>query len=173
MPDKTAILEKFNNDKLIDVVKNYKQYGYDDAIRNTALAILRERGIDKSFLEMTGNLHNSKFEFAEDLYNSYTRNSTIAFILYALSLVMAFMLFGQFKNDSAIMFYLVLRIIFLLGFIVFFIQSLMKQNEFNKSIGKESGSWDVIIYILLGLPLYIIIYFIQKKQMAEEMKLIK
>ena len=27
------ILKRFDNDKLIDVVKNYKRYGYDDEIR--------------------------------------------------------------------------------------------------------------------------------------------
>lgn len=27
------ILNKFDNDKLIDVVKNYKRYGYDDELR--------------------------------------------------------------------------------------------------------------------------------------------
>lgn len=28
------ILNKFDNDKLIDIVKNYKRYGYNDALRN-------------------------------------------------------------------------------------------------------------------------------------------
>ena len=28
------ILKRFDNDKLIDVVKNYKRYGYDDEIRD-------------------------------------------------------------------------------------------------------------------------------------------
>ena len=28
------IINKFDNDKLIDIVKNYKRYGYNDALRN-------------------------------------------------------------------------------------------------------------------------------------------
>lgn len=31
------ILNKFDNDKLIDVVKNYKRYGYDDELRDYAI----------------------------------------------------------------------------------------------------------------------------------------
>ena len=35
------ILNKFDNDKLIDVVKNYKRYGYDDELRDYAINLLR------------------------------------------------------------------------------------------------------------------------------------
>lgn len=38
------ILKRFDNDKLIDVVKNYKRYGYDDEIRDYAINLLEERG---------------------------------------------------------------------------------------------------------------------------------
>ena len=38
------ILNKFDNDKLIDVVKNYKRYGYDDELRDYAINLLGERG---------------------------------------------------------------------------------------------------------------------------------
>ena len=37
------ILNKFDNDKLIDVVKNYKRYGYDDELRDYAINLLGER----------------------------------------------------------------------------------------------------------------------------------
>jgi hypothetical protein len=33
------ILKRFDNDKLIDVVKNYKRYGYDDEIRDDKILI--------------------------------------------------------------------------------------------------------------------------------------
>ena len=37
------IINKFDNDKLIDVVKNYKRYGYDDELRDYAINLLGER----------------------------------------------------------------------------------------------------------------------------------
>ena len=36
------ILNKFDNDKLIDIVKNYKRYGYNDALRNYVINLLED-----------------------------------------------------------------------------------------------------------------------------------
>ena len=35
------ILKRFDNDKLIDIVKNYKRYGYDDEIRDYAINLFK------------------------------------------------------------------------------------------------------------------------------------
>ena len=45
---------------LFDVVKYYKQYGYTDEIRESALLILSERGIGEQILKLSGNLNNYK-----------------------------------------------------------------------------------------------------------------
>ena len=51
-------LNKYDNQKLTDIVKNYKQYNYDIEIRNTAIEILRERGISEEDLKLSGNYEN-------------------------------------------------------------------------------------------------------------------
>lgn len=38
MTDKIERLKKLDTDKLIDVVKNYRQYGYDENLRNSAIS---------------------------------------------------------------------------------------------------------------------------------------
>ena len=38
------ILKKFDNAKLIDIVKNHQRYGYDDELRDSAICLLEERG---------------------------------------------------------------------------------------------------------------------------------
>ena len=45
MTDKIERLKKLDTDKLIDVVKNYRQYGYEENLRNSAISLLEERGI--------------------------------------------------------------------------------------------------------------------------------
>ena len=45
MADLMTTLKTLDNSKLIDVVKNYKQYGYDEETRNSAISILEERGV--------------------------------------------------------------------------------------------------------------------------------
>ncbi|MBL4604928.1 MAG: hypothetical protein JKY02_04490, partial [Flavobacteriaceae bacterium] len=54
MTDINSKLESFDNEKLIDIVKNYQQYGYDNDLRNIAIRILEKRGIDKEQLKLSG-----------------------------------------------------------------------------------------------------------------------
>ena len=54
-------LLNLNDKKLIDVVKNYRQYGYDEELRNTAIELLKERGITKKQLEFTGDFENRTY----------------------------------------------------------------------------------------------------------------
>ena len=58
------ILKRFDNDKLIDVVKNYKRYGYDDEIRDYAIRLLEERGWSVDDLKTFGYWENSDYEEA-------------------------------------------------------------------------------------------------------------
>ena len=60
MSDKIEKLKSLDNDKLIDVVKNYRQYGYSNELRTAAIEILDSRGIDQEKLKLTGNFDNEK-----------------------------------------------------------------------------------------------------------------
>lgn len=62
------ILNKFDNDKLIDVVKNYKRYGYDDELRDYAINLLGERGWNREDLQQFGYLTNHDYDEAEKQY---------------------------------------------------------------------------------------------------------
>ena len=60
------ILNKFDNDKLIDIVKNYKRYGYNDALRNYVINLLEERGWSREDLQRFGYLTNNNYDEAEN-----------------------------------------------------------------------------------------------------------
>lgn len=62
--ENSDILKRFDNDKLIDVVKNYKRYGYDDEIRDYAINLLKERGWSIEDLKTFGYWKNSDYEEA-------------------------------------------------------------------------------------------------------------
>ena len=70
------ILKRFDNDKLIDVVKNYKRY------------LLKERGWSVEDLKTFGYWENSDYEEALIQYKAYCRNSLIAVCVLVLSLCM-------------------------------------------------------------------------------------
>ena len=81
-------LNKFDDEKLIDVVKNYKRYGYDDELRDYAIKLLEERGWSVEDLKMFGYLENPNYEEALIQYKAYCRNSLIAVCVLVLSLGM-------------------------------------------------------------------------------------
>ena len=167
-------LESFDNGKLIDIVKNYKQYGYDNDLRNIALGILEKRGINKEQLELSGNFENHSYESAKGIQKLFSRNSKIAFILYGIVLI-SNILVSVFSRNSELLASIVLIInwISILLYFVFLIKSFINQNEFYRELGKKNDSISILIYIFLGLPFYIFTYFYFRNKMKDEMKMIK
>ena len=174
MKDINSKLESFENGKLIDIVKNYKQYGYDNDLRNIALGILGKRGINKEQLELSGNFENHTYESAKVIHKLFSRNSKIAFILYGIVLITN-ILVSVFAQNSELLasITLIINWISILLYLVFIIKSFMNQNEFYRELGKKDDSSSILIYVFLGLPFYIFTYFYFRNQMKEEMKMVK
>jgi len=167
-------LKDLDSDKLIDVVKNYRQYDYEEDLRTEAILILEERGISKEQLQLTGNFKNKKYENAEDLYHSFTMNSKITLVFYGIILLTNLLSPMILKvNESLGFLILMLGVGSLIFFLVFFIKSFMNQNQFYKSIGQEYGTEGALLYLFLGLPLYFLMYFYFLNQMKQKMKEIR
>lgn len=167
-------LESFENGKLIDIVKNYKQYGYDNDLRNIAIGILEKRGINKEQLELSGNFENCSYKSAKEIHKLFSRNSKIAFILYGIVLITN-ILVSVFARNSELLesITLVINWISILLYFVFLIKSFMNQNEFYRAIGKKNDSSSILIYAFLGLPFYIFTYFYFRNKMNDELKMVK
>lgn len=73
-PNRKEQFKSFSDTRLIEVVKNARQFGYDNETKTAALEVLKERGISEQDLYLTGNLTNDKFDSTESIYNSYTSN---------------------------------------------------------------------------------------------------
>lgn len=129
----TDALKRMDNDKLLDVVKNYRRYGYDEETRDTAILILEERGWSSEELKMFGYLDNWNYDEAERQYNAYCRNSKIGFAILILSLGMLFIFY-----------------------FIFMYLAFLNQQKFYKALGKEDESnmnadmfWSVMLYFHL------------------------
>ena len=167
-------IKKLDANKLIDVVKNYRQYGYDDAIRNYALAILEERGINKDDLQLTGNYENKAYDFAIDLYASFKRNSKIAFIFYGLFILIKFV--APHLNINSNFISTIILVGYVLSFVIYFIfllGSFLNQTEFYKLSNDDFGSGGALMYLFIGMPFYFVMYFVFRNQMKEKMKVIE
>ena len=173
MKTKNSSLDNLSDSKLIDVVKNYRQYGYSEIIREDALYILNERGIDKEQLELTGNFENKTYDNSERLYKEFMKNSKIAFILYGTLFSMMIIENLLSKNNELIS--LITSIsswIVLISYIIFSIKSYNNQENFYETIGAKENAEGALGYFSLGMPLFLFMYFYYKKNMKEKMSFI-
>lgn len=172
--EKLDKLDKLDNSKLIDIVKNYRQYGYDKEIRSIALTLLDERGIDKKQLQLTGNFKNNTYSLVLKLYKRFRETSKIAFILFVILLLINILESVAFISSE---FYytliFILNIFLLISYLFFLTRSFILHNQFYKKIDQTYMSSNILFYILIGMPLYIFVYFYLRNQMKEKIKEIR
>lgn len=167
-------LEKLDENKLMDVVKNYRQYGYSEDIRNYALSLLEQRGISMTDLQLTGHLENKSYDYANEVLNSFKNNSNLAILFYGL-LIFLHIIDTWFTpaTHSGGMNLFIGFIICLMLYLFFLVRSFLNQSEFYKLTGDKYGSDGALIYLFLGMPFYIVLYFVFKNQMRERMNMIQ
>ena len=174
MENKIKRINGLDTEKLIDIVKNYRQYGFEETVRENALQILAERGVTEEYLKLTGNFENETYSHAKEAYEHFVLNSRITFIVY-VTLLVSNILVRYFYISHEILSLLcwgVSWLSFLLYF-VFLIRSFLSHTAFYKAIDKKYTSEIILIYLLLGMPFYLIIYFYYNSEMEEQMKMIE
>lgn len=139
--ENSSVLKRLDNDKLIDIVKNYRQYEYDNDIRDTAIALLIERGWSIDELKMFGHLDNHNYDIALNEFNAYRRNVKIAYAILFLSL-------GTLAIISTVFIFLAYR----------------NQERFYSVLGKKNES----AFIADGLG--VMFYFHKRNRMKEQLK---
>ena len=159
---------------LINIIKNYRQYDFNIAYRNTALAIMNSRGVTEKELKYSGNLVNENYENALRHLTSYKENSAIALILYITYVL--FGLIGAVLNNNGFPILGPIVIVFgffaLILFLVAIIKSYTNQTSFYTLLNKNRAS-NIILLLLIGIPLYFIYRIFFNKKMQEELKQIR
>ncbi len=166
----TELFRSFDNNKLMNIVKNYRQYKYDERLRTLAIEILNERGITEEVLKMTGNDTNHQYNRAEEHYRKYGSLSGISLALYLLLFFLNLITNTGFIHLGGT--FLVVYIAVVCTYFLFIVRSLIEYTNFYKAIGKNSDGGGVIAYLVLGIPFYVFLFFYYRKQMKEEMQAI-
>jgi len=167
-------LKNLDDRKLMDVVKNYRQYGYDDEMRATAISILNSRGITKEQLELTGNYDNKTYDYANELFKSFEKNSKIAFTLFVIILLTNILIpIISLNSESIAVVILIINILAFVLYFIYLIKSFLNQNQYYRAINDDYGTEGALMYLFLGMPFYIFMYFYFRNQMKEKMKSIK
>ncbi|WCO02919.1 LptF/LptG family permease [Psychroserpens ponticola] len=167
-------LNSYDNKKLIDVVKHYRKYDYSIEYKNSSLQLLESRGISQQELKFGGNLIDYDYEESIRLKYLYEENSKLAFILYAITLIL--ILPGSILKNNG--FPSIGQTIFVCGIIVgvFYLFAFIKSFIDNSNLYKHLGISNVanaLVFAIGGLPLYFLFYFFQKKKISEDLKVNK
>jgi len=164
-------LQEYDNDKLINVIKNYRDFDYTVEYKNSAVSILSLRGVTKQELKLAGNLTDQNYIETIRLKNEYDEDSKLALILYAIALI--FMIPGRilennkFPTEGNVLF--IIGIVIFVIFIMALIKSFARHSDLYKHLG-ENKSMNAVLFLLLGLPLYFVFYVIQKIQITKLLK---
>ena len=167
-------LDAYTDKRLINLLKNYRQYDLDRSYKNTALQILNSRGITEQELRFGGNLVNEKYESALRFKANYEENSRIAMLLYVIAVV--FDIVGAILNNNGFptlgKTILGIGILATILFIVSFIKTVTSQSSFYKVLGKKVMA-NSIVLVILGIPLYFLYYIYFNRKMKEDLKQIR
>ncbi len=167
-------IERYSDKKLIDILKNYRQYDMEESFRNTALKLLNDRGISEEELRFGGNLHNQNYENGLRYKMAFDENSKLSFKLYFLMVIP--IVSGLVLNNNG--FPTLGKIILVLGiiggilFLITLTRAYLNQVNFNKLLAKNTAS-NIFILILVGIPLYFLYHNFYKKKMKEDIKQIR
>lgn len=174
MDSRIEKLKNLDDNKLIDVVKNYRQYGYEIELRTAAIQILESRGVDMEILKLKGDFENKAFNAAESYFNSFNKLSQIAFVFYALILLIQLLIpFISMTSESIQLIFVITFWFSFVAYIVLLIQSFVSQSRYYKIIDKKDSQLNPGFYFTVGMILYVVMFFVFRKQMKAEMNLIR
>ncbi len=166
-----AILQNHDTTKLIDIIKNYHQYDYPRSYRNSSIKILNSRGVSEEELRMGGNLSNQVYEDASRAMSLHSENSKITLTAYLcfLTFTILALVFNNNKLPTLAIVSTVLTIIFVISFLVYLIRQYTNLSNFYQILDQKNSTNNFGI-VVLGIPLYFLIYFYYQKKLKEDIK---
>ncbi len=164
-------LSAYTNDKLINVVNNYVALRHHENARYEAIKILNSRGVENDELRANNVTIDLAFDNSKKLSKDYNVHSKFAIILYGIGVVLL-VLFFVFKNNkmpSLQSASIQLSIVALFLFIIYYLKSILNLNNFYNHIDKKEKKPSIIL-LIIGLPLYMIVYPFLNVKIKEDLK---
>lgn len=160
-------LQRLSDERLIDVARNYQVYGYDEDVRNTALALLAERGFTTEDLSIAGSNKASSHDAARIALRTFKRSSLTSMALWILTLL-TFMLgmVGSHPHTALSTFFLILSLVSALSYAAALFLSVVRIVQFYRLLGRSDPG--LIALYVVGMPL-ITIYPFVRNRMREDL----
>lgn len=163
------LVEGFNEDKLIDVIKNYNNYDYDETIIPIAYQLLKEKGLSDTQIQAEGIVIDTNYFTSKTLARDYSDYALTTFISYSIGTILV-PLFFILKNNKLEEFAGTLLNLGIIAFVFFIIYSIVSSViliRFYKSL-KFNTKTPQYISLIFGAIFYPITYFLIKNKVKQE-----
>ncbi len=162
----------YNDDELINVVKNHDTLGHDESTKFEAIKLLISKGITFEDLKSRGIQISDDLDTTETIKTNYSDHSKFSITLYSIAIIL-FILFFVLKNNKALPLALAsmqLSIISFVLFLIYFIKSIVNMFQFYKKINKLKAKPQIFV-LILGIPFYFIAYPLLNQKIKQDLKL--
>lgn len=165
-----SFLNEYNNEKLINILKNHEALDFDKSVKPFALNQLLSRNQSIEDLQRQGVIINDAYSQSKKEADNTISYSKIAYIFYNLGVVLLILHFVLKNNglpqiaSSAIQ----LSIISLFVYVIYYALTWLTSNKFYQHLGFKIKPLDKFLMIL-GLPFYGISHFLLKNKIKEDL----
>ena len=153
-------LNGYDNEVLIKIVKESKQFGYTNDYRNKALKVLESRNISQEELLLNNNLYNIDYNKVEELIRQYKIYTKITLVTYLGLLGLSF--FGKPDTNIAIVFAILVALVFYTT--LFKSQQILDDLE---TISNKKVDLNGYLVVAAGFPFFILFYFYNRSYLKE------
>ncbi len=164
-------LTSFTNDKLFEVIKNYEELGHTSEIKYEAIKILNFRDLNLDDIRKKNIEIKEEYVNSEKISNDFIDHSRFSIILYSIGtiLIILYFVFRNNKLPSLASASIQIGIISLFLYVIYYIKSYLNISSFYNAIKKPKRKPN-IIFIILGLPIYFLSYFLLKRKISDDLK---
>ena len=164
-------LLSYTNEKLINLIKNNEELGFDETSRFKAIELLNSRGITFEEIRENGIELEKQFDSSKKSSSDFKVHSKFSISLYFIGLVLLG-LFLVFRNNNLASFAsasLQIGLISLTLYLVYYIKTCIDLNRFYKNVINKNKK-PHLLFIIIGFPFYFITYFILTNKVKNDLK---
>ncbi|MBA6151466.1 LptF/LptG family permease [Gelidibacter maritimus] len=165
-----SFLNDYNNEKLINIIKNHDDLNFDKSIKPFAMNQLLKRGQTLEDLQHQGVIIGDTYINSQEDAKNAVDYSKFAFIFYIIGAVLLILHF-VFKNNKFPEFAsatLDLSIISFIIYLLYYVVTWFKASVFYKNIGFKTKGLDKIL-MLFAFPFYGVSHFLLKNKIKEDL----
>ena len=164
-------LHEFNDEQLIDIAKNYKEYNYSNTDFLDTINVLNSRNIPNEALRNEGITIPKNIDKSEKILDDFKAYSKYALVHYIISVAL-FILFFVFRNNklpSLAEASIQLCLMALIVFIMYYFISFKNMRQFYDCIHRPKNKPNILI-LILGLPFYFIPYILLNYKLKKDLR---